>query len=200
MSDALTTPEQEIDPELRDAAALLSATIKAAKKARRNARTTDLTSVDIDVPAPYAKEKRLIADTIAKQGNVLAVGTPNLAGEYQRGATVTLFGFAPDIKHVQTTFEKTLADAFAALAAHKPRIGEDVATFRSSFLLGYRLGLRVDELDQAAVEEAVIRVDQPGKGVTMRSTGSGAWAGYLAAQGKEASQAQAEITAEATAA
>jgi hypothetical protein len=180
MSVAITETTVSEDHELVAARKLLDATLVAARKTDSALKTQPVAEVVVDVPAPYAREKRLILGSLAHAGHVLAVGTARFApDEYRRGAEVTLIGYTSHVELVTATYETRLDEAFAAMTDVAPRAGEDVATFRSSFLLGFRQGLRDGGLSREQVEAAVATPDTE-QGVYMRSTGSGAWAGYQA--------------------
>jgi len=166
--------------QLQRAVAHLEAVIAAAKQRTPNRRTSTLTTATVDLPAPYAKEQRLLLGQVAAAQCVMAVGTGTVAAtEYRRGASALLLGFAPDVTRTQQRYTVVLAAAVAAMRAATPAAGEDVATYRSSFLLGFRLGL-AGTFDQETVTTAVATPEAKASGVWLRSTGSGAWAGYTA--------------------
>jgi hypothetical protein len=192
MTDTITPDTGERDLEL--AKAQLFDRIEAAKAEHPNSRYADLAARELEIAAPYAKEKRLIAGEIAAHMNVVAIGTPNLEGGYRRGCTVTLYGFKRDIDRAIETITAATADAFTAIHAGKPAVGEDVATYRSSVLLGYRLGLVSPDLDRETVETEVAEIKTGDWGVWMRSTGSGAWTGYAAGVPRAAAEAVTEPT------
>lgn len=163
----------------------LLATLAQAKAARRNARFKDLTAEKVEVPAPYAKEWRLILGSVAQRLNVFAVGSPRgERGRYRSGYDVVLFGFKPDIKQVLDTWDAVRSVAAAGMTAAAPLDGEDTGTFRSSWLLGFQLGLTEwADTDREAIEARISGpiVADP-TNVRMRSTGSGAYAGFTAAR------------------
>jgi hypothetical protein len=186
-----------------DVKELLDLTIAAAKQARPNSRTVDLTEEVYPCEAPYAKPKRLILGDIALRSQVFNVGVARFGpGNYRRGADVSLFGFKRDIKRVREEADAQIARALAAMANPLQAQGEDVATYRESFLLGFRLGLK-GEFDRETVENTVRVIPEDAQGVHQRSTGSGAYLGYLAARDElqiPAKPEQDEQPAEAAAA
>lgn len=143
----------------------------------------ELTSAHVAVEAPYAREWRGILGALAERATVAAVATPRFgAGEYRRGADVTLYGLKRDVRKVVDDYEKIRAELTATLKTTAGEPGEDVATFRTSWLLGYRLGLVSPSLDDTQVRDTVVGRTIRG-GVAWKSTGSGAVAGYRAATG-----------------
>ncbi|WP_367139295.1 hypothetical protein [Saccharothrix sp. HUAS TT1] len=176
--------------ELRTAQQVTQAVLDAAVRAELERRpdldfhdvAAELTAETIEVLPPYAREYRALLGAVAARHHVQAVSTPRLGPhQYRRGADVLLLGLPGGIAGVRRewatvgSLARTLFDAVAA------GDGEDVATHRASLLLGYRLGLSRDGLDREQVE-AIVGGKVPGDGVTWKSTGSGAWDGYLAAR------------------
>lgn len=166
---------------LADAATALQTLLDRAKRADRTLRKGDITNTEKVCVAPYAKERRLLLDTISRRHNVLAVGVPAANGSYRQGYFVELFGYESLVDAALSDYEAAEEHAFASLAGQEPLPGEDPGTYKSSFLLGYRLGLAGEPLEREQVEEAVRAPITDAPGVAMRSTGSGAWAGYVAA-------------------
>jgi hypothetical protein len=167
--------------ELRRAELALTATLTAARKADPTLRPKDLTSLTVEVVPPYAREARLLASTVAGQRHVLVVATPRAAGgEYRRGADLLFLGYRPAVEQAAADFTAIWAAALAAAKQATPAPGEDMASTRSSFLLGYRIGLARPGLD---AETVVAAVTAPGKaGIRVGSTGTASWAGYSAAR------------------
>jgi hypothetical protein len=175
---------ETVNVELARATALLEQTIAAAKKARPNARNKDLVAVDMELRAPYTKPFRLIAGEIARSENVFAVGVPvDPKGGYRKGVTVTLYGFKADVARAQERFDATRTLLMAALEQPWHTPGEDIATYRESFLLGARQGLRVGDFTQEQVEAAVATPERVEGSTWHRSTGSGAWLGFEVVRG-----------------
>lgn len=144
---------------------------------------TEITIETLAVEAPYAREYRGILNVLAGHRQVAAVSTPRFGpGEYRRGTDVMLIGLRRAVRDVRETFTALCATIGGGLADATPLPGEDVATYRASWLLGYRLALTGAELAEHEVREAVATVTAP-HSIAWKSTGSGSWAGYRAGRG-----------------
>lgn len=162
---------------------LLNHYLNAARTANPRLRVRDLTAVTVECEAPYAKEKRLLLSSIAHQHNVLSIGIPRGEnGNYRAGYDVDLIGFSSLVRRTREAYGRASAHAVTAMLDTPCPHDEDLGTFRSSFLLGYRLGLTDRDLTREEVQAEVSGPHPTDRGVTMRSTGSGAWAGYRAAR------------------
>jgi hypothetical protein len=178
------------------AKAQLHAMMDAALAAHPDRPRTDLTSLAVTTPAPYAKEKRLLLGAVAATHHVMAVGTSRLSGgRYSRGVDVSLYGFGQDIDAARADFAAVLATVDRVMDTTAEPTGEDTGTFRSSILLGFRLALLDAAMSRGQVEAAVRAKCDPQAGRPMRSTGSGAWAGYQAALGNTVENADLQAHA-----
>jgi hypothetical protein len=178
-----------IDTDLDQARRALAATIHAARKATRGRRNIDLVAEEVLIPSGYAKEWRLILGALAARQHVFAVGTTGENGSYIRGYAVTLYGFKSDVRAVLAAYQAARETADTEFEPSAILPGEDKGTYRSSWLLGFRLAIAATgpksdhraPLGRGEVEATVrARIPAGQRGVAMRSTGSGAWAGYTA--------------------
>lgn len=176
----MTTPVASVEAtELDRARGALRATLTAALTEDESLGDVDMAAIPVTITAPYARECRLIAETVASAHHVLVTGTPRHGG-YSKGADATFWGAATQVTDAVAHYQRVIEHALAAARAAQPPTGKDPATHRISFLLGYRLGLTSPGLDPDAV---AAQVATPGAtGVRLRSTGSGSWAGYQFAQ------------------
>lgn len=168
-------------------------------------KTEDLSTVItrmIKVAAPYAKESAVLLNTIA---NHLSCQALILTTEWRKGVRVAVYGLGDDPELVELLFTSLRVQATGAMLAAKGRSGEDLATFRGSFMRGFTeaLSSRFSQIREnaRAAEDAVahgqasialrtraetvaayIRERFPALGSvdTGRCSGSGSGAGYAA--------------------
>lgn len=141
------------------------------------ARTIPQRSYDrtIAIEAPYAKEYRTLLEAVAGDYDVEVSDAPRVGeGRYRRGteATVT-YRRRKEFDGVVVAYDIARDNAEAGLrhaVGFAPK-GEDLATFKSSWLYGYSLAVTGAKLSREEVNAAV----QP------LIAGSGAWDGYRTA-------------------
>ncbi len=134
-----------------------------------------------NIEAPYAKEFRTLLEAVAKFFDVEISDAPRAAeGQYRRGTEVSIsYRRRKEFDGAQAAYDAARDRAQAGLKAASAPEGEDVATFKSSWLYGYAIGVAGLELDEEKVSAAVRK----------HINGSGAWDGYQAARNSDLASA-----------
>lgn len=199
-SEPKPEPKPEDRPEVlavaEDTARVLETAIQCEmerhpKKGRRRVEAEQTEHV-LQFGPKYARELISSLMALADKHLVQAVPRPVAGtGKYGKGAEVVLIGLKGDITRLTAEWERAAAVAIQLVEgkfAPEPVDGEplqqghklpqeDAATFRSSLLLGFRLGLINPGCDRARVE-ATVRGENGPQGVAWKSTGSGSWFGF----------------------
>lgn len=109
---------------------------------------------EIKVTAPYAKEKSLLASSVARAFGAEAVMFNS--GGWGRGGYVKVVGWTSDLEQVEVLFTSLLIQAARDVMRQRVPFGEDKAAYRSSWMLGFRSGAgnRLARLRKQATAEA----------------------------------------------
>lgn len=131
------------------------------------------------IEAPYAKEYRTLLDAVTHNFDVEITDAPRVAeGQYRRGTEVTIaYKRRREFDSVVACYDQARDEAVTGLAdaVDNAPTGEDLATYKSSWLYGFALGLAdIARGTSRSDEEIVVAVHQ-------RIKGSGALAGFRAA-------------------
>lgn len=135
--DQAGTPEGQRATELAEEL-MVRHGIEQALLAQKGA-TSDICARHIFVPAPYAREKALLLGAVAHYNQARSiVHTPR---SWSRGCTVSVYGYPSDLERVEVLHTSLCLQAVRCMAARSKPLGEDLATWRTSWLIGFRHGV-----------------------------------------------------------
>ncbi|WP_367139501.1 DUF2786 domain-containing protein [Saccharothrix sp. HUAS TT1] len=95
----------------------------------------EIVQARVELPSPYAKEKGFLLAAVARYIQCKTV--LDTSNGWRQGAGAWLHGYESDVRRTQMLYASLVAQAMRGLLGQQARIGEDVATFRSSWLLGF---------------------------------------------------------------
>jgi hypothetical protein len=147
------TSREEAEAFTARAAALMAKYgIDQALLAERGASGRQVTRADIELSAPYAREKGALLGTIAAHTRCRAL--LHKLGKTITGAT--LFGFPADLERAQVLYTSLLLQATRDVVRERPQSWESKAAYRRSWLAGFgaAIGRRLQETEETAEREA----------------------------------------------
>jgi hypothetical protein len=137
-----------------------------AERAGHRAAAADL---EIDVDAPYARDKvdLLAAVALALGCRLVRASVPRPGGGI--GHRAHLFGMSPDLERTQLLYTSLLVQQALGLAAARVPLGEDARAFRRSWMAGFAMavGTRLRAAEQRARAEYRAAPETRGRGVDL---------------------------------
>lgn len=127
--------------------------IDQAMLASTGQRSDEIVSRNVLIEDPYALDKSVLLNTIARYSNGKAL---RMTGYRGPGRLLVLVGYESDLDRIELLYTSLLVQASYGLAARSPRPGENTTSYRKSWLAGftYETGERLEAAQKYAQAQA----------------------------------------------